>query len=737
MYVCTTCESYLCVACHKEKHEGNTKSSSSASASVSSAAVTHVPRLISETYSYIDYDSSNDGCSYERRHLGAPRQADEARRALTFNGCSTLYECFWKTVREGGERPFLGTRSEEKPDGSGPYVWQTYAQVAKRAENIAAALNKIGLAEKSRVGLCSVNRAEWIIAEQACFTNNLITVPLYDTLGADSIEQIVAAAEVECVVCSVDKKQHLIDVARRQVCLKTLIIMPTRVWDAALKPKAATPAQVQPKDEGASSGSGDSAELPSHLQIVDFLALEKQGAELNASTPLVHRPPKPDDFSTFCYTSGTTGKAKGAQLSHANFVSDAAAVCAHGREEIVARDDVHASYLPLSHAFERIIFAALIASGGCAGFYRGSPLLLLDDVAALRPTLFCSVPRVFNKLYAGVMANVRATGGVKAWLFNKALQSKLQHLEQGWVTHKLWDALVFKKVAARLGGRVRLMVTGSAPISEPVIKFLRVAFSCHVVEGYGQTESCAGSTVTLPGDNRGAGNVGVPLTCNAIKLVDVPEMSYTCKDVLDGAPCPRGEICFRGPNVFAGYYKDAELTAEALDADGWLHSGDIGCWLPDQTLKIIDRKKNIFKTSLGEYIAPEKIENVVVRTASGCVEQVFVTGDSLESVLVAIVVPAMPVIQKFAAEHGIQAADSAALLADARVNAFVLKEMDAAGRAAQLKGFELPKAVHLHGTPFSVDNDLLTPTFKLKRSVAQKVFADQIAAMYQQLNQQH
>jgi long-chain acyl-CoA synthetase len=275
--------------------------------------------------------------------------------------------------------------------------------------------------------------------------------------------------------------------------------------------------------------------------------------------------------------SGTTGVPKGAVLTHHSFVADMAAISAHGGDVLITENDVHISYLPLAHQFERLTMASLLAHGGCAGFSRGNPLVLLEDIEVLRPTTFAGVPRLYNRLYDKVMTMVNSGSPLKRWLFHTAYAAKVSNLRAtGVVTHSVYDRLVFSKVAARLGGRVRIMVTGSAPIADNVLEFLRVAFSCHVVEGYGQTEATCASSLTMPGDNRAFGNVGTPLACNLIKLVDVPDMQYTAKDVVNGVPCPRGEVCFKGPNVFQGYYRDPEKTAEAIDADGWLHSGDIG-----------------------------------------------------------------------------------------------------------------------------------------------------------------
>jgi long-chain acyl-CoA synthetase len=251
--------------------------------------------------------------------------------------------------------------------------------------------------------------------------------------------------------------------------------------------------------------------------------------------------------------------------------------------------------------------------------------LLLDDIEAFGPTVFAGVPRLYNRLFDKINAAMDSAGGLKKALFNRAYAAKSANLAAtGQLTHALWDRLVFSKIAAKLGGRCRLMVTGSAPIAANVMAFLRVCFSCAVVEGYGQTEGAAAATTTLVSDQSQAGTVGVPLCCVEIKLVDVPEMGYTSKDVSNGVPTPRGEIWVRGSAVFAGYYKDAERTKEALQ-DQWLLSGDIAMWTPDGQLKIVDRKKNIFKLAQGEYIAPEKIENIYGRAKY--MAQIYVHGN--------------------------------------------------------------------------------------------------------------
>jgi long-chain acyl-CoA synthetase len=388
--------------------------------------------------------------------------------------------------------------------------------------------------------------------------------------------------------------------------------------------------------------------------------------------------------------------------------------------------DVHISYLPLAHVMERVVFGCLTGLGSRIGFYQGDTLKLLDDVAELKPTIFCSVPRLYNRIYDKVWAGVKAKGGLAELLFKTGFSSKRSNLTST-TKHFFWDALVFGKVRARLGGRVRMMLSGSAPLLPEVMEFLRVAFGCEVCEGYGQTETSAGATITDIGDYS-IGHVGAPFPCNEIALADIPEMGYTSKD----QPFPRGEICFRGNNCFKGYYKLEEKTKETLDEDGWVHSGDIGMWDAQGRLKIIDRKKNIFKLAQGEYIAPEKVENIYVNNEY--VAQSFVYGDSLQAMLVAVIIPDEEVLKRWAAQNDLGGKSLQELCRSDVVRKFILTQLQAHGKSHDLKGFENVKAIYLDSELFSVENDLLTPTFKLKRHEVKKKYQKQIDAMYAELS---
>jgi long-chain acyl-CoA synthetase len=252
----------------------------------------------------------------------------------------------------------------------------------------------------------------------------------------------------------------------------------------------------------------------------------------------------------------------------------------------ITSSDVHISYLPLAHVFERIVQVILFNKGCSLGFYQGDTLKLTEDMAILQPTVFASVPRLYNRIFDKIMGNVKATGGIKAALFNYAYKGKKHWLSKGYVRHSLWDRLVFGAVRARLGGKVQFMMCGAAPISSEVIDFLRICFSVKFIEGYGQTEGTGGSCCTH-GDDVEAGHVGAPMPHVLCKLRDVPSMNYYHTD----KPFPRGEICFKGASIFKGYYKEPEKTKEALSEDGWCYTGDVGYWDSKGRLRIVDRVK--------------------------------------------------------------------------------------------------------------------------------------------------
>ncbi|KAL7751852.1 medium-chain fatty acid-CoA ligase faa2 [Sorochytrium milnesiophthora] len=659
-------------------------------------------------------------------------QCDPDTRAMT------IYEVFQHGVRVAKNGNCLGHRVFNKATGqwSQDYVWESYAQVDARVRNYGAGLMHLYDQEvirkyapqtakypqpprdKWRLGLFSINRPEWVLGELACATYSLASVALYDTLGPDTIEYVINHAELGVLAASADKLAQLLKLKHRCPSLRVIVSMDELDGDMGrvLKLWAA--------EKG--------------VLLVTQREVEKIGSE----RPREPIPPSPQDICTICYTSGTTGDPKGAILVHAyalfsaayyrpclwsdyaecfsNFASEA--VFKYFGTEVTS-DDVHISYLPLAHIMERTVLISMFGCGGQIAFYRGDVNQLVEDIQVVKPTIFVSVPRLFNRIHAKLLEGTVLAPGVRGMLFRRAVNDKMQRLTSGQGVHHLfWDNLLFNKVRQVLGGRVRMMVTGSAPLSKDTLQFLRLAFACDVLEGYGSTESTAGATIQLPGDTS-AGNIGPPMPQCEVKLVDVPDMSYLATD----QPYPRGEICIRGHNVFKGYLKDEAKTREALDEEGWLHTGDIGLIDECGRVTIIDRKKNIFKLAQGEYVAPEKIENIYL--VCPLLAQVFVHGDSLQSKLVGVAVPNPDTYVPWAQSRGYKGS-LAELCANKALKALLLQEMNKVAKEKKLLGFEMVADIFVEVEPFSIETGILTPTFKLKRPQAATYYRKHIDAMY-------
>lgn len=634
-----------------------------------------------------------------------------------FDECKTLVDCFLRGLKVSqGTGKCLGWR----PGPDKPFSWINYRDVFQRAKNFGAGLTKKGLNPRTRpyLGIYAQNSPQWLIAAEGAWFNSLAVIPLYDTLGPDACAFIVDQASICTILCdTAGRAKHAISIVKNAPEDK-----PSPLKRVILLEEISAELLEEAKKVG--------------LEICSF----EEILSLGALYPALENYPKPSDLAVVCYTSGTTGNPKGALITHGNYCATAAGVITHVGQGIWQQaltfgpEDSHLSYLPLAHSFEQVVVNTMLAHGAQVGCFQGNIKLLTDDLQALRPTIFPTVPRLLNKIYDTIMSKAKESK-MKENLLKFALKRKQMELEKGiFRNNSLWDKVVFKQMHEKLGGRVRAIFCGSAPLSGRVMQFARCALGAIVFEGFGSTESTAICTTQIPGDLE-TGVVGPPLPSARIRLIDVPEMDCYAKD-------GRGEICVKGPGVFQGYLNDSEKTAEALDEDGWLHTGDIGTWQPNGALKIVDRKKHIFKLSQGEYIAPEKIENIYL--GSQLVAQMFVHGDSLKSNLVAVVVPEREVLTSWSIKNlrasnptsgdsSMSDDDFAALLKDPRVKSTILAEMAQVGKKGGLKSFEMVRDIALSPTPWTVENELLTPTFKTKRPSLKKLFAREIAAMYTKL----
>ena len=441
---------------------------------------------------------------------------------LSLHGNLTLYETFNAAIALHAHRPCLADRPIDSVDNTpGLYMFRTYAEVGTCVKYIASGLVKEGLLQAPSnpdgillLGLFLKNCSAWVIAEQACYRQGAVTIPLYDTFGVDTLSYIIQQTGLATILCSTKELSMLAEVSKMCPTLKTIVVT----------------------DASRLSTSVLSGTLLRLITWNDLLSI----GESNSITVLPH-PPSPIDVATICYTSGTTGKPKGAIISHQNLVT----VCAAGLDSClhIRNDDMYLSFLPLPHIFERIVVNSLLACGAAIGFYRGDPLKIIEDVIALKPTVFCAVPRLYNRIYDKINQKVTSSTGLSGKMLRVAVTTKLKNLKQHkLLSHSIWDPLVFDKIKLSLGmNRVRILLSGGAPLPLATMDFFRILLgaqcSCH--EGYGQTETTGATSLTMTGDFTPSSHVGGPFPCCDIKLVDVAEMNYFHTDTWhdEKTPC--------------------------------------------------------------------------------------------------------------------------------------------------------------------------------------------------------
>lgn len=584
----------------------------------------------------------------------------------------------------------------------GPYEYSTYKQAGERVDNFHSGLVSLGLKKGDFVAIFEDTRLEWTLAARACYCQSLVVFTVYANLGEDALIFALNQGEIGTMVTNASLLRTLLKVIGQVPALKRIVYIGV----------------ADKKDIAAFADKG--------ITLISFEEVEKRGAE----RPAPHRPPTLDDLACIMYTSGSTGTPKGVMITHRNLVA-----ALGGMEKVinVGFDDVYLSFLPLAHIFAYICENIFVAAGSTICF--GSARTVSDagvrnckgDIGESRPTIFLGVPTIYDRLKQAILAKVSKGSPVAQLLFKTAYKAKLNALRQGTNT-PIWNKLVFAKTMLAVGGRLRLMVSGSAPLSPDVHDFLRVCFNCDVLQGYGLTETCSSGAVQMPGDWSTA-RIGPPFPSTEIKLVDVPDMGYTSKD----KPYPRGEIWMGGAPISSGYYKEPEKTKEAF-FNGWFATGDIGIQYPDGTYAIIDRKKNLIKPPHGEYIALEKLESTYRN--SKYVETVLVYVDSTHHHCICVVVPNRdPIFELAKNTPSVKAShdDFAALCADHEIQRLVLLDLQATGRNLKLKSIEFVRALRLMSEQWTPQNLFLTAAMKLNRNYVVSQVRPLIDEMYDQL----
>jgi len=593
----------------------------------------------------------------------------------------SLARMFWNRVEKSADSPAQKFKQQR--------TWKTltWREVGNAVRDLAAGLVTLGRRPGDAVGILSTSRAEWVQADFAIFSAGCVTIPIYPTYPPDLIEYIVNDAGVKTLIVE-DPTQlaKVLEVDKAMPGLEQIVIM-----------------------------QGYEGREPSPRRFT-WEALRRLGREKADSlkAELANRVDgiKRDDVATIVYTSGTTGPPKGVVQTHGNHLS---ALESAAQTTSIAEGDVHLLFLPLAHSFARLESFIGVHRGLCTAFAESIDKLR-ENLPETQPHFICSVPRVFEKVYAGAMARAEGGSPVKRKIFNWALAvgkevSRLKQANRPVPTalalkYKLAEKLVFSKMQAALGGRLRFAVSGGAPLSREIAEFFHAA-GILILEGYGLTETCPVLTNNRE-DAYKFGSVGRPVPGVDVKIA------------------ADGEILGRGGNIAKGYFKKTEATREVFLEDGWFATGDIGRFDEDGFLFITDRKKDLIVTAGGMNIAPQNIENLL--KGDPFISQVMVHGDR-RPYPVALITLNPEELAKFAREQGIMAGDPSVLAKHPKVVERVQRTVD--HKNSELQSYAKIKKFVILPEDFTVENGALTPTLKVKRKVISERHRPVLDALYQ------
>ncbi|WP_300677171.1 AMP-binding protein [Nocardioides sp.] len=560
----------------------------------------------------------------------------------------------------------------------------TWREVGERVSKIAAGLVSLGLTLEQRVGIASATRYEWILADLGVMCAGAATTTVYPSSKDDDVAWILGDSECRVVFAEDDEQIAKVELHAAELGSLTTII----TFDG--------------KADGKRVLSLD------HLETLgeEYLAThEHLISEIAASI-------KPDQLATLVYTSGTTGRSKGVRLLHRSWVYEGAAIQA---QDILSTHDLQFLWLPMSHVFGKVLLSTQLAIGFPTAI-DGRVDKIIDNLAVIRPTFMGAAPRIFEKAYARIVTMVDAEGGLKKTLFTKAFAvgKRYDALVEAQksvpitlqVQHTLFDILVFRKVRARFGGRIRFMISGSAALNPDIASWFHAA-GLLILEGYGMTENSAGATVNRPESNR-IGTVGLAIPGSEIRIGEFDEVQL------------------KGPHVMAGYHNNPDATAQAFTADGWLRTGDKGSISADGFLTITGRLKEIFKTSGGKYVAPNQIE-AKFKALCPYVSQFMVFGAE-RNFAVALVTLDPDAIEAWAAENGLAGASYSQIASSPAAREMVAGYVTQLNE--QLNRWETIKKWEILDHDLTIESGELTPSLKVKRNVVEKNNAGTIDGFY-------
>ncbi|KAL0994291.1 hypothetical protein UPYG_G00120290 [Umbra pygmaea] len=635
-----------------------------------------------------------------------------------FEGKDTLDKLFEHAVQRFGPADCLGTRevlneeNETQPSGKifkklilGQYRWLSYEEVDQIISHLGSGLAALGQQPKTTIAIFCETRAEWMITAQACFRRNFPLVTLYATLGE------------EAVVYGLNE------------CGATHLITSTELLETKLKrvlPEMCNLKHIIYVDNKNISRTGYSE----GIQIHSLQAVQELGAKPE-NLSVVWKKPQPTDLAVVMYTSGSTGRPKGVMIIHSNLIAGMTGQCQ--RIPGLGPTDTYIGYLPLAHVLEMTAEISCVTYGCRIGY--SSPQTLSDqstkikkgskgDCSVLKPTLMAAVPEIMDRIYKNVMDKVQEMNYMQRTLFKLGYNYKLEQIKLGYDA-PLCNMLLFKKVKALLGGNIRMMLSGGAPLSPATQRFMNICFCCPVGQGYGLTETCGAGTITEVTDYS-TGRVGAPLICCELQLRDWAEGGYTSQD----QPHPRGEIMIGGPNVTMGYYKSEQQNKDFwVDEQGqrWFCTGDVGEMHPDGCLQIVDRKKDLVKLQAGEYVSLGKVESALKNCP--LIDNICAYANSDQSYVISFVVPNQKQLTALASKNGIEVSWEE-ICNHPAMETEVLKAIREVAASIKMQRFEIPMKVRLSPEPWTPETGLVTDAFKLKRVELKTHFQTDIERMY-------
>ena len=652
-----------------------------------------------------------------------PKLKNFDKESVEYFQNKSLIEYNIQQMKKYKERPCLGRRLKKGENEKGEPIYEekytyfssseVYNMCLNFSKNIHEKKNELihrdtyNNIEFDLVGIFANNCTEWVVSDLGCQMDTITTVTLYATLGPNAFKFICEQTEIKTILVTPDLVKMLCDLKQK---FKLDNLTYAILFDLTT--------------------NCDSDKVLSQLKEAGFTAYSftkdfiKENNNVNESDLKLS---KPDTIMTICYTSGTTGNPKGVMLSQRNLISVLETVI-DGGSIPVDEYAAHISFLPLAHIFERMVISGFMGIGAKVGFISGSvKTTLMEDIKYFGPTLLFTVPKVLQTIRNKVFEGFNKLSGWKKKLAYTAYYTKLDNYKKyGIVTHAIYDFLIFKKIREMFGNRIKTVLCASAPLRKELADDFKVFLSVPVVEGLGMTELSGSPFCTNYNDYTNFTAGGVNWGARML-LKSVPDLGYTVDDEIEGIKCPAGEMCLKGPLVFHGYYKNDEENKNCFDEEGYFHTGDVGRIFPNygNGLKIVDRVKEIFKLSQGEYIIPAKLESVYSKSIY--VSQIMIYGNPTKNKIIGIIIPEK---KKCAEELNMSIED---LVKDNKNEALIkliVKDFENLAKEAEFNGMERLKYIIIDFEEFTNNNNCLTPTMKIIRKNVEKKYKERIDDLY-------